>query len=248
MLLNFIIKHGKVKSVISITLSAVIASMIATRAIFFFMGREMPQINQILSITLPAIIASFWSWRTVGMILKIHELEQDIRRLANVDTLTSVMSRYAFLSSSESLYQLMLRRNSPLAVLYLDLDNFKNINDTQGHAGGDAILIDFGKILNRETRKSDLSGRLGGEEFAVLLPETDSKGAVHMAERIRKAVNASNVLISGKAVPYTVSIGVSVRNREESVSLDDLITQADKALYSAKNTGKNKSILYSQIA
>jgi diguanylate cyclase (GGDEF)-like protein len=247
MLLNLIFKHGRLKSVILITLSAVVASIIATHAIFFLLGREMPLINQVLSVSIPAVIASLWSWRTVGMILKIHELEQEIRRLANVDVLTSVMSRFAFLSASESLFQLMLRRNRPVAVLYFDLDDFKQINDTRGHAGGDAVLRHFGSVLSRETRKSDLSGRLGGEEFAVLLPETERKGAAHIAEKIRRAVETSEVNFSNNIISYSVSIGISILSEENKVSLEDLIAQADMALYSAKNTGKNRAVLFSEL-
>ncbi|NOY70575.1 MAG: GGDEF domain-containing protein [Deltaproteobacteria bacterium] len=239
MLLKLIIKHGRVKSVLFITFSAVVASAIATASIFYFSGHRMPVINMYLTIIIPAVIASLASWRTVGMILKIHGLEQEVRKLADYDSLTSVMSRAAFLNMSEAVYQLMARNQSSLAFLYIDIDDFKKINDTYTHAGGDAVLKSFGSILLKQIRKSDIAGRLGGEEFALLLVNTDSDGAGYFAEKIRNSIENTITSYQGKNIQYTVSIGVSVFDQNNRVPLDKLITQADTALYSAKNSGKN---------
>ena len=239
MLLQLIIKHGRIKSVLFITFSAVVASAIATCSIFYFSGRPMPVINMYLTIIIPAVIASLASWRTIGMILKIHSLEQKIRKLANYDSLTALMSRSWFINRAEAVYQLMLRNQSTLAFIYIDIDDFKKINDTFTHAGGDAVLKTFGSILLKQIRKSDISGRLGGEEFALLLADTDSKGAGYFAEKIRDAIENTAASYQGKSISYTASIGVSVFDQSNRVNLDKLIAQADIALYSAKNSGKN---------
>lgn len=247
MLLKIITKYGRVKSVILITLSAVVASVIVTFSIFIFSKQNMPLINIYMAILIPAVLASLWSWRTVGMIIKIHELEQEVRKLADYDSLTSVMSRVAFLNMSETIYQLMLRNNSVFSILYIDIDDFKKINDTYTHAAGDIVLENFGSILLKNSRKSDIAGRLGGEEFALLLADTDSDGAVCFAEKIRNCVKKSILTYMDKNIGYTVSIGISVFDKTNRVILEKLIAQADTALYKAKNSGKDCVVNFKNI-
>jgi diguanylate cyclase (GGDEF)-like protein len=131
------------------------------------------------------------------------------------------------------------RFNRDLAVLMLDIDFFKRINDRHGHAAGDEALRLFSRVLTKETREVDLLGRIGGEEFAIVLPETDFEAALLMAERVRAAVEqASFVFHHSAPISVTVSIGVSLLQAGDS--LDSLLVRADNALYQAKHAGRNR--------
>jgi diguanylate cyclase (GGDEF)-like protein len=122
----------------------------------------------------------------------------------------------------------------------LDVDEFKQINDTRGHRAGDLTLRHLSRMLNETLRNIDLCGRLGGEEFAVLLPETDAPAAMETAERLRAAIaNAAVVPEDGPPIRYTVSIGVTAVGPEDS-NIDTLLAQADYGLYAAKRSGRNR--------
>ncbi len=242
------LRLGRVKSVLIITLSAVVASVIFTSAVFLLIGEPMPPVNMVLSIVAPGLIASLWSWRTIGMVIKIHELEEEMRRLAHYDALTSVMSRRAFLETSEKLYHLMRRNGAPLSVVYLDVDDFKKVNDVYGHAVGDAVLRSMGRVLRSAKRKSDVVGRLGGEEFAFTLPETDRESAVVLAERVRALIKDDGVDAHDAVLRYAVSVGIATLPPDDDVGLEALIARADHALYRAKESGKDRVVRFEEPA
>ncbi|MDB5795697.1 MAG: diguanylate cyclase with sensor, partial [Noviherbaspirillum sp.] len=126
-----------------------------------------------------------------------------------------------------------------LSLLAIDADHFKQINDTLGHAAGDTVLQHLAETITRSAREIDVVARVGGEEFAVLLPSTALAAALAVAERIRKNVESAAIHIDGREVRYTVSIGVSTMC--EGVSgMDDMMKMADKALYDAKRNGRNR--------
>jgi diguanylate cyclase (GGDEF)-like protein len=243
-LLDFIIKYGRVKAVILNTVIAIIISLTLTELLFYITGTEVQTLGLAIAFFFPASIGPLFSWRLIGLILRIHQLESEMRKLATYDALTSVMSRSAFLDQSESIYHIVKRNKSSLGLIYIDIDDFKKINDTYGHTAGDTVLKSFGLILKKYSRESDLVGRLGGEEFAITLPDTDSPGAVHLAEKIREAARETSIDYSGKTICYTISVGVSAADTQNQVDLDTLISQADSALYKAKNSGKNRVIEY----
>ena len=121
----------------------------------------------------------------------------------------------------------------------LDLDQFKLLNDTYGHQGGDKVLIETTEVINELLRMGDLFGRYGGEEFAVILPNTELTGAHDVAERIRKTIENNAIEYQGKNINVTVSIGIAVMN-EYDARYEDIISRADIALYKAKNSGRNQ--------
>jgi diguanylate cyclase (GGDEF)-like protein len=131
------------------------------------------------------------------------------------------------------------RVGDSLAFVILDLDNFKQVNDTHGHQAGDAVLRQVGQVLLGGVRQVDLAGRYGGEEFALILPETDMPGALRLAERLRTMLEATAVeLPDGKTLKVTASFGVALN--DELPSADELVAVADEALYVAKRAGKNR--------
>ncbi|HVI51413.1 MAG TPA: diguanylate cyclase [Candidatus Sulfotelmatobacter sp.] len=177
----------------------------------------------------------------IGMMVDISErkaMERELRRLATIDPLTGAFNRRHFLNSAAHELERALRHSRPLTVLMLDIDHFKAINDGHGHAVGDEAIQTFVRVCGMTLREHDLIGRLGGEEFAILLPETLLEGAVDVAERLRSRVAAVVIPSSCGPVRFTTSIGVCQAVLGDSVS--SLLQRADQALYAAKNAGRDQ--------
>lgn len=167
------------------------------------------------------------------------QLEEELRRLATTDSLTGVYNRRRFMEIGEYEIVQMKRTQQPLTFMMLDLDRFKEVNDRYGHAAGDSVLCRFAQICLNSVRAADSVGRLGGEEFAIVLPETDSNEAYMVAQRIRRVVAANEFSSAAKAAFHlTVSIGVTEAKPEES--LDQVLARADQALYAAKGSGRDR--------
>ena len=163
----------------------------------------------------------------------------ELKRLATTDQLTGLGNRAHFIDSAEAELRRADRFNRDLAVLMVDIDFFKRINDKHGHAAGDEALRVFSRVLGKQTREVDLPGRIGGEEFAILLPETGIEAGLQIAERLRAAVEQERFVFHHSApIHFTVSIGVSLLQAGDS--LDSLMARADDALYRAKHAGRNR--------
>jgi len=156
-----------------------------------------------------------------------------------MDPLTGVPNRRAFFERGTRLLRRSAIDHRPITLLVCDLDRFKQINDTFGHETGDRILIAFCGVITGVLRTNDLFSRLGGEEFACLLPRTSQPDAVAVAERIRAGFEATSVNMQGRQVRATVSIGIAVA-RTENAELTALLAEADQALYRAKERGRNR--------
>lgn len=176
--------------------------------------------------------------RFIGITLNVdqrHVMEEQIRELAFKDPLTGLGNRRGFTELGMNEVERALRYNHPMSLLMLDIDYFKEINDAFGHQAGDEVLKGLAECINHTLRLSDLKARWGGDEFIVLLLETDREKAVELAERLRKQVSEWNFPIAGKVA---VSIGLS--SMESQDNLDSIIRRADKALYLAKHYGRNR--------
>lgn len=168
------------------------------------------------------------------------QLQQDLERQAHLDHLTALYNRGHFMHLAELEVARAARYRSQLSLLMIDIDNFKAINDTHGHKAGDLVLKKLGEVGRKALRKVDIIGRIGGEEFAVLLPETSMDGAMLVAERLRLEFTSTKVGIDqGLPLTFTVSIGVSALSPSKE-NLDELMSLADKALYVAKESGRNR--------
>ncbi len=172
------------------------------------------------------------------LVVQTRHYAAHLYRLATSDDLTGLSSRRHFMETAERDLRLARRSGKQIAAILLDLDHFKEINDAHGHAVGDAVLRRFGEISAGLLRQSDLIGRTGGEEFAILLPDTDLEGAMTVAEKLRRAVAEDR---GGSLPPVTVSVGVAAL-RADDHSIDDLLRRADKALYQAKSAGRNRVV------
>jgi diguanylate cyclase (GGDEF)-like protein/PAS domain S-box-containing protein len=158
--------------------------------------------------------------------------------LANVDDLTGALSRQNFMGLAEQELARSARYALPMVVLMLDLDHFKNVNDSYGHPTGDAVLKGFVQTVMEVLRESDVIGRIGGEEFAVLLPNTTQEGGCALANRILGAVRARPVSFEGRCVAYTVSVGASYYTNQKSFG--QILAECDAALYRAKKAGRDR--------
>ncbi|MES2524962.1 MAG: diguanylate cyclase [Gemmatimonadota bacterium] len=165
-----------------------------------------------------------------------------LEQLAQTDPLTQLLNRRALTERISAEMERALRYDSTLALLMIDLDHFKKVNDSYGHLVGDDVLRDVGQLLLETIRGSDIVARYGGEEFLMLLPETDDVGAEAFAERIRASINARpfNGGASGTTLTLTASIGVAVYPAARIESVEDLLARADAALYRAKADGRNR--------
>ena len=166
-------------------------------------------------------------------------LEAELRQLATTDAMTGLANRHYFLRQMELEMERFYRTPRNNGLLMLDLDHFKNINDSYGHAAGDQVLRDFAARIQRHLRSVDLFGRMGGEEFCILLPDTDLAGATALAERLCQAVAREPARVEEASIAYTVSIGAS-NFRPGDKSFAAILARADKALYQAKNAGRNR--------
>jgi diguanylate cyclase (GGDEF)-like protein/PAS domain S-box-containing protein len=173
---------------------------------------------------------------SVQDITERKRLEHSLQSLATTDPLTGVANRRHFLEMTKHEIARGRRTGQAPAILMIDLDNFKTINDTRGHAAGDRLLVEFAADCTQQLRESDLFGRLGGEEFGVLLPETGLQEAIRIAERLRKTLFAS--ARAGQPA-CTASFGVSRATLLEN-SIEAAIHRADLGLYQAKRTGRNR--------
>ena len=170
---------------------------------------------------------------------KIHA-----ENMAGTDALTGLNNRRAFFDKAASLFAYCRRNHQPISALMLDVDHFKKINDSYGHAAGDIALRNLARLLDDNLRHSDLSCRFGGEEFAVLLPNTTAVEAIEMANILRKMMMTTIIALADEnALSLTASFGIA----DEGTTVEDLLNHADKAMYLAKNNGRNHVVAYEPV-
>lgn len=184
----------------------------------------------------------------VGLSSVVHdmterlELEEELRRLAGTDPLTGLANRLGFRTAADHEVKRAQRYKHPLAVFVSDIDHFKKVNDTYGHAAGDAALVRFADLLGWSLRRPiDHVARTGGEEFVAILPQTDSNGGLCAAERVRASTEQNLFAFQDDTFPMTASFGVSIWHEDEE-DLGDAVQRADEALYEAKSTGRNRVV------
>ncbi len=168
-----------------------------------------------------------------------EQLQKKLAHMAMYDALTDILSRRAIMEQIESERQRTTRYDRPLSILMVDIDHFKNVNDTYGHIAGDVVLREVAQTLYDQIRRSDFVGRYGGEEFLVVLPETSLDKAIVLGEKLRKSVAALSIQVDGEALTDT-TISVGAAEHEKDKSIDAFINRSDHWLYEAKNGGRNQ--------
>lgn len=165
----------------------------------------------------------------------------ELERLSHTDELTQIPNRRSIMDKLTEELKAHRRKKRPLAMAMLDLDHFKKINDSYGHQCGDMILRETAQFMSTILRDYDVVGRYGGEEFLIILPETPSDQAFAICDRIRTAVQNRTYKYNGRSLHITVSIGIAARAADEGFSTEKFIAEADRCLYIAKETGRNRT-------
>ncbi|MBU0827126.1 MAG: GGDEF domain-containing protein [Gammaproteobacteria bacterium] len=173
-----------------------------------------------------------------ALILANEFITSELRHLAEVDPLTNVFNRRAFLTLLDKAISSAERTQTAVPVLVMDLDHFKKVNDTWGHRAGDDVLRHFVVLANRCLRNEDVLGRLGGEEFAIFLPNAGGAGAIAVAERLRALIEAHPLVTDQRPIHLTVSVGVTLCAHGDTA--DAALQRADEAMYLAKERGRNR--------
>ena len=172
---------------------------------------------------------------------ELEIVNQELRRLATTDPLTRLSNRRHFFSLAHAEFSKAQRHKRPLSIIMMDVDEFKQINDTYGHAAGDRALDILADCCREAVRESDVVGRIGGEEFAICCPDADLAGASAIAERIRATCEHRTIRYDQSQFNFTVSLGVTSRTAHDAC-FEDMLNRADQLLYQAKNKGRNRSI------
>jgi diguanylate cyclase (GGDEF)-like protein len=200
-------------------------------------------LDTMLSIRLGITLLALGPLTVASISAARQELMQTLDRSANYDYLTGALTRSAFMERGQQLCESSTSTGDSIAMLALDIDQFKKVNDSFGHAAGDMVLIAFAAAVARTLRAGDLFGRLGGEEFAIVLPNVNDAESLAFAERIRAQVESAGVTLDdGQQVSITVSIGLVNRRCRTRSSIDSALAAADQALYAAKAAGRNRVV------
>jgi diguanylate cyclase (GGDEF)-like protein len=176
--------------------------------------------------------------RVLAMAIRNCKLFREVQNQAHTDALTKLGNYRAFHESLRSEMHRSARYGRPLALIMIDLDSFKELNDKFGHQAGDAALMEMGKVIRESLRREDMAARYGGDEIAILLPETKPRGALMVVQRLLAAVRGRDFAFEGKSLPVTISAGVAPFAPEMSIT--QFVGAADEALYRAKQAGRNR--------
>jgi sigma-B regulation protein RsbQ len=223
---------------------------LVTESQMSWLSRHGEVVPVMLNIKLGQNGMSYWSLFICAKRDKLHteltntkeELKaqsESLYELATTDPLTGLLNRRELLAQAENIASQMDRNSSFYAVLTLDVDFFKKVNDTHGHQAGDKVLTQLAKVLLQERRANDLVARVGGEEFVIVLPDVDEESAFLVAEKIR--INVAEQVVDG--ISITMSIGGVVSEQGMELNFDNLLALSDNALLSAKKTGRNKTTM-----
>ncbi len=249
-MIGIIEKLGKVGTSFLITLLSVVFTQLIRYCLFLLTDGNITNlfkgVSFFSSLISPLILAPVFSWYFVGAFFKIKNLEEQMRELAAYDSLTNLYNRGACLLALENIIRQSKRTQTNLAVLFIDLDHFKEINDAHGHDVGDMVIKRFASYLKSTLRESDVIGRIGGEEFLVGLPNLGMDDGQFMAERLRNNIANEAIIVDATITLHiTISIGLTIYHHTEEINIQNILKKADIALYNAKNSGRNKVCIYS---
>ena len=175
-----------------------------------------------------------------NLTLELSIAKEKAEAMALIDELSNLNNRRAFYEKGKVLVDDCQRNNENLSIILMDIDDFKKINDTLGHAAGDAVLVQVGSRLKQSTRNADLCARVGGEEFGILVKTSGTSSTVHLAEKLRKEISETPFIFNNKDISLSASFGVT----EGKSDLDTLFNRADTAMYKAKEEGRNRVVVY----
>lgn len=220
-----------------------LASIFMILSVNFYVDLKLSGIainSAVLGLLIGSFLSSVYTSKITNYEDSLKKQNSSLSLLASTDYLTGIMNRRMFNEISEHYFQTAQKNELYLTLLLLDLDHFKKVNDTYGHQAGDQILKRFVKTLEGILNKSDIFARIGGEEFAILLSQTNSDQAYLLAERIRKEIENVFITYDGQDIFVTTSIGIS-ESKQSDTEFENIFSRADMALYQAKNLGRNRT-------
>ncbi|HQU14658.1 MAG: hypothetical protein B7Z66_04855 [Chromatiales bacterium 21-64-14] len=222
-----------------LTAISILLSNLITLAIAWGAGSASDHTTFVTATVASGLITPLFSYLLLSLVSQLDAAERQLRELSTIDSLTQVYNRRRILQLAEAELARAARTGEALSVAILDIDHFKQINDTHGHPGGDVVLQKLAFLCKRHCREIDHFGRYGGEEFMFVLPTADPHRAADFAERIRGILESTAITYHDAIIPLTVSIGIASFADEE---LDMLLLRADQALYAAKRGGRNTTV------
>ncbi|HUQ52602.1 MAG TPA: GGDEF domain-containing protein [Gammaproteobacteria bacterium] len=232
-------RFGLPAAVIFVTAGSIVLSVAISATIHALIGMPMRGSAWAVTVLCPAIIGPVMSWWTFDLVLKVERAHEQLRLQSNIDHLTGIFNRRYFMDRLREEIDRCQRHGTSFAVAFIDVDNFKRINDEHGHLSGDEILCQLTQICTKQVRDIDTLARIGGEEFALLLPQTTAAEAAQLVERLRASVAATRAKVGDGWLDVTVSIGLTGSSRDR-LDVNGILRRADEALYAAKRQGKNR--------
>lgn len=235
-------RYGILKTTIGMTLISILLSVGITFGVNFFLsGGGSLGDGLVIAVLAPAVIAPVMSIWMLRLLSELDQAEQKLQILSHTDELTQTYNRRYFMQFGEQEFKRAQRYGEAFSIALLDLDNFKEINDSRGHLVGDDVLRRFCYLLKQEIRQTDIFARYGGDEFVFLFPQTNRQQAQTWAERLYEKYAFAPLAFEGTTVHISFSIGMATFDSTIN-DLDDLLKKADDALYRAKGSGGNKLV------
>jgi diguanylate cyclase (GGDEF)-like protein len=234
-------RFGLLAVVVAVTIGSIILSAVISATFHFAIGLPMRASAWAVTLVCPTLIAPLMSWWAFDLVLKVERAHEQLRVLSTIDPLTGIFNRRYFMDRLREEIDRAKRYGTSFAVAFIDVDNFKRINDEHGHLSGDDILQQLTRICAEHVREIDTLARIGGEEFALLLPQTPPAEAERLVERLRASVAATRAKIGDGWLDVTVSIGLT-NSSLDMLDVNGILRRADEALYDAKRQGKNRLV------
>lgn len=231
----------------AVTVGSMALSVAISWLVHYGMGLSMSGVAWTVALACPAVIAPTTSWWAFDWVRKVEHAHEELRVQSTIDPLTGIFNRRYFMERLREETDRATRYGTPFAVAFIDIDNFKRINDEYGHLSGDDILKQLTQTCSAQIRDIDTLARIGGEEFALLLPQTTAEQAAHLVERLRASVAATRAQIGDGKLAVTVSIGLA-GSSSDAPDIDGILRRADEALYAAKRQGKNRLVAQAAVA
>jgi len=233
---------GMPGTVLTLTILAILLSLLITYIIHMLADTKPPDFVALsVAIIAPIVIVPLFSSFALHLLFELDQAEATLRSLSIQDDLTGAINRRHFIAMTENEIRRCNRYNTIFSVAFIDIDDFKKINDTYGHLAGDQVLRSMSDICRTNIRTTDAFARYGGDEFVILMPNTDRMQALECVERIRSIISTTQVPYLQSGICFTVSMGVIAINKPD-IDLEGLLSQVDRSLYSAKRKGKNRVV------
>lgn len=238
-MLNLLQRYGFGPTLAGLTLTAVVLSVLITAAVNLLTEGRTGRNSLLVAAFVGGCVSLLFGGVQLQLLMRLGQARDEMHRLSITDELTRAYNRRHFMRIAENGFDRARKGGSPFSLVLFDIDDFKRINDTYGHLAGDGVLRQLADVTRSSIRKHDLLARWGGEEFMLLLPEAGLEEALEVARRVQAGIEQNPTYLAGEPLKITVSMGVALF-KPQMPAFDDLLSQADDALYRAKNLGKNR--------